>query len=188
MLLTEKAILYDQLLASAKQLVNRDDIILKNEQEIIKLRYEIDIGRLEVFQKRELVVELEAELEAEKARYKELKVEINRLEKKADQLKQVLRQKEDELDQLEEIIRDRDAVIEELERLIGDRADVQSIHSSVSSKRPKKPIGWYRPIKGDLVDELIARHFNALRSAIPVKRLGDGNYVFGTKKIYVKLL
>lgn len=47
---------------------------------------------------------------------------------------------------------------------------------------------WYRPIKGDLVDELIAKYFNALKNPLPVKRLGDGNYVFGTRKIFVKLL
>ena len=86
-LLTEKAVLYDQLLSSAKQLVHRDDIILKNEQEMIKLKYEIDISKLEVFQKKELLNELQAELDSEKARYKALKIEIRKLEKKADQLK-----------------------------------------------------------------------------------------------------
>lgn len=48
-LLAEKAILYDQLHASAKQLVHRDDIILKNEQEIIRMKYENDIAKLEIY-------------------------------------------------------------------------------------------------------------------------------------------
>ena len=42
-ILNEKAILYDQLQSSARQLINRDDIVLKNEAEIVKLRYEIDL-------------------------------------------------------------------------------------------------------------------------------------------------
>jgi len=100
----------------------------------------------------------------------------------------VLKDKEEELEQLEEILIERDHVIEELERQIGDRADVQSIHSSVKSKRPQKRPEWYRSIKGDLVDEIIAKYFNALRYPLPVKRLGDGFYIFGTKKIFVKLL
>ena len=84
--LAEKAVLYDQLHASTKQLINRDDIIIKNEAEIIRLKYEIDISKLEVQQKREVLLELEAELEKEKSHYKSLKVEIIRLEKKAGYL------------------------------------------------------------------------------------------------------
>ncbi len=34
----------------------------------------------------------------------------------------------------------------------------------------------------------MADHFNKLRDPMPIKRLGDGFYVFGTKKIYVKMI
>ena len=154
---------------------------------MIKLKYEIDLSKLEIYQKREMQQELEAELEVEKSRYKQLKIEIKRLELRATDLQATLKQKEDELDQLEEIMRDRDQVIEELERAIGDRAAVQTIVSKNTSKK-RQVDNWYRPIKGDLVDELIAKYFNALRYPLPIKRLGDGFYMFGTKKIYVKLL
>ena len=46
----------------------------------------------------------------------------------------------------------------------------------------------YRPIKGDLVDELIAKYINQMQIPLPVRRLGDGNYIFGTKKIFAKIL
>ncbi|TNV86962.1 hypothetical protein FGO68_gene12735 [Halteria grandinella] len=191
-LLAEKAILYDQLHASAKQLVHRDDIILKNEQEIIRMKYENDIAKLEIYQKRELLIELEGDLEREKGRYKSLKLELRRLEKHSLQLQQTLKDKEDELDQLEEMLQDRDNMIDELERQISDRVEVQSTHSaavaSVRSLKPQKKLNWYKPIKGDLIDELIAKYFNALSRPMPVKRLGDGFYIFGTRKIYVKLL
>ena len=83
--------LYDQLLASTRQLVSRNDIIVKNETEIIKLRFEIDIYRLEINQKRDLLAELNSELEVQKKRYKELKLDISRLEKRVDQLTGLLR-------------------------------------------------------------------------------------------------
>jgi predicted nucleic acid-binding Zn-ribbon protein len=89
--LAEKAVLYDQLLASTRQLVSRNDIIVKNETEIIKLRFEIDIYRLEINQKRDLLAELNSELEVQKKRYKELKLDISRLEKRVDQLTGLLR-------------------------------------------------------------------------------------------------
>jgi hypothetical protein len=41
--LTEKALLYDSLLSSAKSLVHRDDLVLKNEAEITRIRYEIEL-------------------------------------------------------------------------------------------------------------------------------------------------
>jgi hypothetical protein len=71
--LNEKAILYDQLHSSARQLINRDDIVLKNEAEIVRLKYEIDLQGLEMQQKQEIVQDLKEELEVEKARYKGLK-------------------------------------------------------------------------------------------------------------------
>lgn len=75
-------------------------------------------------------------------------------------------------------------MIEDLERAIGG-GDLASNHSR---KLPQRPPGWYRPIKGDLIDELMAVHFNNLRDPMPIKRLGDGFYIFGTKKIYVKMI
>jgi Growth-Arrest-Specific Protein 2 Domain len=88
-----------------------------------------------------------------------------------------LKTKEDELDQLEEMLRDRDNVIAELEKQLG--------------AIPRPPVAsrvLYRPIKGDLVDELIANYINKMQVPLPVKRLGDGNYIFGTKKIFAKIL
>jgi len=72
-------------------LINRDELIIKNEQEISRIKYDIDISKLEMEQKKELVVELEAELESLKATYKELKLEIKRLEKRAEQLQVILK-------------------------------------------------------------------------------------------------
>ena len=58
----------------------------------------------------------------------------------------------------------------------------------VAAAVPNRNLDWYKPIKGDLVDELIAKYFNSLNAPMPIKRLGDGNYVFGTRRIYVKML
>ena len=46
----------------------------------------------------------------------------------------------------------------------------------------------YRPIKGDLVDELLAKYVNQVQCMVPIKRMGDGNYLFGTRKIYAKIM
>lgn len=34
----------------------------------------------------------------------------------------------------------------------------------------------------------MAKYINQMNCPLPVKRLGDGNYLFGTKKIYAKIM
>lgn len=46
---------------------------------------------------------------------------------------------------------------------------------------------YYRPIKGDLVDEMVGNNLTDMQCTLPVRRLSDGYYLFGTKKIYVKV-
>jgi shikimate kinase len=130
--------------------------------------------------------ELEAALEQHKQEYKALKTEIKRLHKRAEQLRTQLKQKEDELDQLQEILHDRDNVIEELERQIQDKQPSEQPVKPAPVQEPRK--GYYRPLKGDLVDELIAKYINGMSCPLPVKRLGDGFYMFGTKKIFAKIM
>ena len=89
--MNEKSILYDQMYVSARQLINRDELIIKNEEEIVRIKYDIDLSKLEMEQKKELVIELESQLETLKTTYKELKVEIKRLEKRAEQLQVILK-------------------------------------------------------------------------------------------------
>lgn len=38
------------------------------------------------------------------------------------------------------------------------------------------------------MDELLAQYINMANCPIPIKRLGNGFYLFGTKKIYAKIL
>lgn len=46
---------------------------------------------------------------------------------------------------------------------------------------------YYRPIKGDLVDEMVGNHLTEMQCTLPVRRLCDGYYLFGTRKIFVKV-
>ena len=50
----------------------------------MRIKYDIDLSKLEMEQKKELVIDLESELESLKSHYKELKLDIKRLEKRAE--------------------------------------------------------------------------------------------------------
>ena len=46
----------------------------------------------------------------------------------------------------------------------------------------------YQPIKGDYVDQLIADWINDNSCPVPIQRIGNGFYMFGTKKIFAKVI
>lgn len=50
------------------------------------------------------------------------------------------------------------------------------------------PQVYYKVTKGDLVDELLAKYINLTQCPVPIKRLGNGYYLFGTKKIFAKIM
>lgn len=56
------------------------------------------------------------------------------------------------------MLRDRDSVIEDLERQIGGGEELMAAKNKLQLQQ--RAPGWYRPIKGDLVDELMANYFN----------------------------
>ena len=46
----------------------------------------------------------------------------------------------------------------------------------------------YKAIKGDAIDELFGYHLNLHQLVLPVKRLGVGKYLFGSKQILAKII
>jgi len=51
-----------------------------------------------------------------------------------------------------------------------------------------KPRQFYIPMKGDKVDEKMAHYINNFELDIPIQRLGDGRYMFGSRKIFAKIM
>jgi len=53
--------------------------------------------------------------------------------------------------------------------------------------KPKMRIK-YIPVKGDKTDERMAVYMNNFDLDVPMVRTGEGNYVFGTRKIFAKIM
>lgn len=96
----------------------------------------------------------------------------------------ILKQKVNELETLEDVLRDKDVVIEGLEKTLGEKAP----QLTDADRALKKPSDRYRAISGDIVDELLAKYINSMEISVPIRRLGDGFYLFGTRRIYAKVL
>lgn len=88
--------------------------------------------------------------------------EVEMREKKIETLTDILNQKDDILREIEEKIRKS-----------GGEGLAQSMYSA---------------FKGDLVDELLAKYINMTQCPVPIKRLGNGYYLFGSKKIFAKIM
>jgi len=57
-----------------------------------------------------------------------------------------------------------------------------------NANRPKKVIDLFKVQKGDMLDELLGAYINENGCPVPIKRLGNGYYMFGSRKIYAKVL
>lgn len=86
----------------------------------------------------------------------------------------LLRGKDHEIDTLELIQSQKDSIILELEEQAGKFKEVvKEVH--------------YESQKNDKVEAALFRYQEAHPMKIPIKKLGDGYYKFGSKRIYLKL-
>jgi len=80
------------------------------------------------------------------------------------------------------------------ELLMQKKLEIQHLEKATGEKAPdfdsdlvvQKEQEIYRCIKGDYIDELLAQYINEARLKLPIVRLTEGWYLFGTKKIHAK--
>ena len=87
------------------------------------------------------------------------------------------------METLEDVLRDKDVIIEGLEKTLGEKAPVLT-----DADRTKKMSNLYKAVQGDIVDELLGKYINSMEISVPIRRLGDGFYLFGTRRIFAKVL
>jgi hypothetical protein len=126
--------------------------------------------------------DLKKELEERKEHLKKLEEELDDKKNLLAELKDELKTKKEETLDLENLIASKEGLIEELQRE-WDELEAER------NKPPPEPVeSIYKPSKGDLVDEMLAQYINLANCPVPIKRLGDGYYMFGTRKIFAKIL
>ena len=117
-------------------------------------------------------------IEEKKRIIEQLETDIQLAEEEIERLKGIV-------DDLYRKIADRDAEIEKLRRLIDEHdARIAQLEAEIGSGPPIDIT--YRAQKGDLIDEMLAQYIQ--NCPVPVKRLGGGFYLFGTRKIYAKIM
>lgn len=58
----------------------------------------------------------------------------------------------------------------------------------IQQGKNKKPAKLFTGKRGDMLDELLGNYINETGCPVPIQRLGNGFYMFGTRKIFAKVL
>jgi hypothetical protein len=84
--------------------------------------------------------------------------------------------RENEVDRIQNILDEKDRELAQME----DRMKANGSAANANSN--------YSAYKGDAVDEQLAKYINMMQCQVPIKRLGNGYYLFGTRKIFAKIM
>lgn len=138
----------------------------------------VEDQRKQIESLRKDINELKALIEEKNRIIAQLEKDIQLAEEEIERLKGIV-------DDLHRKIADRDAEIEKLQKLIDEHnRRIAQLEAEIGDAPPPEIL--YQAKKGDLVDEMLAQYIQ--NCPVPVKRLGDGFYLFGTKKIYAKIM
>ena len=117
---------------------------------------------------------------------------------KIAQLEAELQAAKDEYNNTLEEFNSRDIEIANLEQQLNDLYEQKKLEASEEERlrleeeerlrRLPKPKFKYIPVKGDKVDEKMATYMNNFDMDVPMQRLGDGQYMFGTRKVFAKIM
>ena len=145
-----------------------------NELEtLLRLLRECDIREMQQSEIEQLTIEIT-----------EIKVVITRMSEEITILEKEIRVVDEKLEELHEILDEKNSEIDELNSILKQRLDrVKDLKRQLGKSTTN-----YNAAKGDLVDEMLAEYLSIAGNRVPVRRLGGGFYLFGTKKIYAKIM
>ena len=127
----------------------------------------------------------QAQIEEIKALLKIKKAEVRDKDRIVGEIADQVTMRDSEIDRLQAILNEKDMEVAQLE----DRMRQYGI-ASAQQFQAASGIGskLYSAYKGDAVDEQLARYINLMQCQVPIKRLGNGYYYFGTRKIFAKIM
>ena len=73
-----------------------------------------------------------------------------------------------------------------MELLIHDKDKIIEIMNKRIREKQNRPV--FTLPKGDLIDQMLSHYVNQANCPVPIRKIGNGFYLFGTKKIYAKIL
>lgn len=183
--LDQKNALYDEIAENTKVLQNLNITLETNVEKTAKLKQEIEFMKTEFEEKDRVMNNIQHDVDSQRNMLFELKDEVRDKEEYISDLTEQLRKRTREESTIEKEIREKDDVIRDLEEQL---AGLQRRSSPSPKKKSPKRRSPERRDQGDEVDVLFRDYLNQYECDVPLQKLGDGYYVFGTRKIYAKVM
>lgn len=169
----------DQLKIDAKNNRNLDVELENKETRIQQQEDEVDRFREQIEELNQRLIRegggdaggLDPEDERE---IETLRSQLNQINRSLDSAKRTTNVRD--LERKQRTLQDKEEYIQQLMLQI----ESEPVSSSAVVKRSQSP-------KGDSVDTQLHEYLEKLNCEVPVTKLGDGYYLFGTRKIYMKL-
>jgi len=174
----------------------------KYKKELSRLRLELDTEKKKWAERLEEIGQKTSEIDswrlksrAKEEKLQELSTKLMQQNKIARELEAQLYQTQQELERSNE---NSMKIIEEYELMKGELVqrdkEVESLTKLLANCRQgpecddtKAPQIIYSSDNSDRVDQMFALYINAVRCPVQLKRISEGQYIFGTKKIFAKI-
>ena len=177
-ILAEKNRMYEEMTSHTKELLGLNATIHASSVEAAKFKQEVEFLRTEYEEKEKIINQMRDGAEAQGRKIALLREELEGRQNEMGELQGVLREALEEGKELDGMIEERDRIIAELE------AQLKGFEDRMQSAQPEK----FVPQATDDVDVMLFDHMKYLGCEVPIKRLGGGYYMFGTRKIYAKIM
>ena len=152
------------------KIMKQQDIRDQQQSDIQALTEELAILQTELQSKLTIIKELNDDINSADQEIAGLEDEIAQLDAKIEEIQKAIEEKNREIDELNRLVEERNVRIYKIEKDLG------------------KATQRYKAAKGDAVDQMLADYLNIAGSEVPIKRLGGGFYLFGTRKIFAKIM
>lgn len=182
---------YEQEIAehsrSGRQLAQERDA---KQRELVDLQGELSENRLEVRELQTLQEQLVQSLDATRSIAEQAEDYQRALQQSQDDIREARAARENEQREIalvtakfQERTLQVDSRTAELEALLDNRNnEIKLLMYRVQELSSK-----YTPVKGDKIDEILAKWVNGYRPAVPFFRLGNGQYLFGRRQVLCKI-
>lgn len=111
----------------------------------------------------------------------EMEAQLHQAQEELDNARAEMGRTLEENEELRNELADRDKEIEGFTTILANQKQNGDTEESKNSQI------IYTSDKSDKVDQMFALYINAVRCPVKLKRIAEGQYIFGTKKIYAKI-
>lgn len=171
---------------------------IKNEEIIADKKLAIEVWDRDIYQKKRVNLDVQAEIQ-NLLTYIELEdLEIAKRVQTIENKNEELLSAQAEFEELKLELAERQQTILELGNQIAEieqnlllqqqEEERRRLEEEARLRQLPKPKQKYIPIKGDKVDEKMATYINDFALDVPFHRIGEGQYMFGSRKIFAKIM